>query len=378
MRVIHVIPSIVDEASGPSYSVPRLCESLISAGADSSIVALGTHSIAPDMPYVRTFTTGRGPRRFGISPTMRDWLAAEVASGRVDVIHSHGLWMMPNVYPARACRGGHAALVVSPRGTLSPWALKFKAMRKKAFWHLLQAKGLRAAACFHATATSEYDDIRRLGFRQPVCVLPNGIDVPSYEPQRPGSPCQLLYLGRIHEKKGIDTLLRAWCALEGRFPDWELRIVGPDDGRYLRAMQTLAAQLGLRRAIFSGPAFGHEKLQAYRQASLFVLPSHSENFGMTVAEALAAGTPAVVTQGAPWQGLEREGAGWWIPFGVDSLVLCLEEALTMPPAQLHQMGLAGREWMARDYSWEAIGEALLCAYSWLLRGGEPPPWVWQG
>ena len=140
-------------------------------------------------------------------------------------------------------------------------------------------------------------------------------------------------------------------------------------------MQALAAQLRLDRVTFSGALFGEEKLRAYREASLFVLPTHSENFGMTVAEALAAGTPAIVSKGAPWSGLQKQGAGWWIDIGVDPLVACLEQALATPPTHLAEMGQAGREWMLRDYSWERIGARFSAVYQWLLKGGETPPWV---
>lgn len=375
MRVIHVVPAISEEATGPSYSVPRLCESLIGTGVDVQLAVLDWAVMPVRLSYQKTFPLWLGPRCLGVSPKMRRWLKQEVTSGRVEIIHNHSLWMMPNVYPGNAVRDSRCRLVVSPRGTLSTRALEINALQKKFFWHVLQAPALRAASCFHATAESEYEDIRRLGFRQPVCILPNGIDVPPLEQAPKSGRRQLLFLGRIHPIKGIDNLLHVWQAVEHRFPDWELHIVGPDNGGYLAEMQGLAAQLRLERVVFRGPLFGEEKLRAYRAASLFVLPTHSENFGMTVAEALAAGTPAIVTTGAPWGGLDNEGAGWWIDIGVDPLVACLEQALATQPAHLVEMGRAGREWMLRDYSWERIGAQLSAVYRWLLEGGETPPWV---
>ena len=375
MRAIHVVPAITEEAAGPTYSVPRLCESLISTGVDVQLAALDWGAMPVRLPYLKTFPLGLGPRRLGVSPRMRRWLKQEVTSGRVDVIHNHSLWMMPNVYPGNAVRHSRCRLVVSPRGTLSAWALGRNALQKKIFWHVLQAPMLRAAACFHATAVSEYEDIRRLGFRQPVCILPNGIDVPPLEGALKSGRRQLLYLGRIHPVKGIDNLLHAWRAVEDRFPEWELCVAGPDNRGYLAEMQALAGQLRLKRVEFADPLFGEDKLRAYRAASLFVLPTHSENFGMTVAEALAAGTPAIVTTGAPWSGLVKQGAGWWIDIGVDPMVACLEQALATTPTRLEEMGRVGREWMLRDYSWERIGAQLSWVYRWLLEGGEPPPWV---
>ena len=375
MRVIHVIPAITEEAAGPSYSVPRFCESLIDRGVELELVALGSANTTANLPYLKTFPLGLGPKRLGISPMMRNWLKKEVSSGHADIIHNHSLWMMPNVYPLSAVRGSKCPLVVSPRGTLSKYALNRSAFQKKIFWHFFQASVLREAECFHATAENEYEDIRRLGFKQPVCILPNGIDVPLPYKKVDGNRRQLLFLGRIHPIKGIDNLLHAWAAVEQKFPEWDLHIAGPDNGGYMAEMQALAKELKILRINFVGPLFGNDKLQAYRKADLYVLPSHSENFGMTVAESLAAGTPAIVTKGAPWGGMKNQGAGWWIDIGVDPLVACLEEALAMPPEHLAKMGRAGREWMLRDFSWERISIQFLITYRWLLEGGEPPPWV---
>jgi glycosyltransferase involved in cell wall biosynthesis len=376
MRVIHVVPTISNEASGPSYSVPRLCEALIAEGADVQLAALAQPSTRIELPFVKTFPLGLGPARLGASPKLRRWLDGQAASGRVQIVHNHSLWMMPNVYPGQACRERRCRLVVSPRGTLSAWALRRSALRKKIFWRWMQEPVLRSAACFHATAESEYEDIRRLGFGQPLCVLPNGIDVP---PLRKTSAQdgrrQLLFLGRIHPKKGLDVLLRAWQAVASRFPEWELHVVGPEEGGYRARMQGLAAELRLQRVEFPGPLYGEDKLRAYRRASVFVLPTYSENFGMSVAEALAAGTPAVVTRGAPWSGLVENDAGWWIETGLDSLVGCLEQALANSPQRLDAMGRAGHAWMQRDFCWQRIGRQFMATYQWLLDGGVPPVWV---
>ena len=376
MRVIHVVPDINKEAAGPSYSVPKLCESLICAGVDVQLAVLDSPGTPVHLQYLKRFPFGFGPRRLGISPKMNDWLKHEVRSGSVDIVHNHSLWMMPNVYPGDAVRNTNCRLILSPRGTLSEYAFGRNAFQKKIFWHALQARVLNEAACFHATAMSEYKDIRRHGFKQPVCILPNGIEVPPLEKvTNCGGRRQLLFLGRIHPKKGIDNLIHAWKSLENKFPDWDLHIVGPDNDGYLAKMQALASELGVKRVVFVGPLFGEEKLNAYRRAELFVLPTHSENFGMSVAEALAAEVPAIVTKGAPWSGLEDKGAGWWIDIGIEPLVACLEHAMDQPEEVLLAMGQAGREWMMRDYSWEQIRAQFIITYRWMIDGGEPPPWV---
>lgn len=370
--ILHTLAAIGIEAAGPSYSVPRLCESLIAAGVQSKLAVLDWVPGIDAPAYVERFPLGFGPRRLGRSPAMARWLGEQVRSGKVDIIHSHGLWMAPNVYPARAKLAGKARLVVSPRGTMSEWAMRHHRWRKRLMWYLGQGQTLKRADAFHATAESEHEDVRRLGFTQPVCVVPNGIDVPPVAAKPANGRRRLLYLGRIHRKKGVDLLLRAWRAVQDRASDWEVVVAGPDDGGELPRMQRLALKLGVARVSFPGPVYGAEKLALYRSAHLYVLPARSENFAMTVAEALAAGTPAIVTRGAPWPKLAQQESGWWIEVGVEPLVACLEEALDLPEKRLGDMGRRGREWVARDFSWDAIGRQMAEFYGW-LRGHRPVP-----
>jgi glycosyltransferase involved in cell wall biosynthesis len=249
---------------------------------------------------------------------------------------------------------------------------------KQIVWMCGQRKALERADCFHATAKSEVEDIRRMGFRTPVAIVPNGIDIPARlfdEKSRGSGPKRLLYLGRIHPKKGLDNLLRAWKTLQKKFPSWELHVAGPDQEGYLPMYQQLAASLELKRVEFLGPVYGERKSQVYSSADLFVLPTHSENFGMTVAEALAHSVPAVVTRGAPWRGLEEQHCGWWIEIGHEPLVHCLNEVMTLTSQELAAWGARGREWMQREYSWNAVGRMMHETYRWLLGGGDSPGWV---
>ncbi len=375
MKVLQIVPRIADEASGPAYSVPRLCESVGRLGAEVHLHVLAPTDVAPEAYRIHAHRGWHFPNELGVSPAMRRELRRE-ASGAA-VMHNHSLWMLPNVYPAWATRGTSCRLVTSPRGTLSPWALQWSAWRKRLMWLLAQGRAVRASHCFHATAESEYRDIRAAGLRGPVAVIPNGIDILPEPASLPDADerKRLLFIGRLHPVKGLDILLQAWQQLEPRFPDWDLRIVGMDEDGYLARLQQLADELGLRRVHFPGPAFGSEKTKEFQQARLFVLPTHSENFGVAVAEALAHGLPAVVTKGAPWADLETRGCGWWIEQGVDSLAECLRSALALTPEQLRDRGRRGRQWMEREFSWERIGRRMLETYRWLLGGGSPPEWV---
>src|SRR5262249_31076943 len=152
----------------------------------------------------------------------------------------------------------------------------------------------------------------------------------------------------IHPKKGLDLLIRAWAGLEADFPDWRLRIVGPAENGHDKELRAIADGLGVQRVRIDGPAFGEDKLAAYRQADLFVLPSRNENFAMTVAEALAAGVPVLCSKGAPWSRLEAEGCGWWVDNDVGSLASSLRVAMSLARPELAAMGRKGRDWMLRE------------------------------
>lgn len=374
MKIVHVVPSVSEEASGPSYSVPSLARGLGRLGHDVELLSV----LGQALPASPGFSHRVYPRalllpRLWRSPALARALARSARTS--DVVHSHSLWVMPNIYPGWIARPASTKLVVSPRGTLSPWALGHSRYRKKLVWAFLQGRVVRAAACLHATAEEEYRELRALGLRQPVCVVPNGVDVPARsaldEPE-PQGPNVVLYLGRLHVKKGIDRLLQAWSALAPERPDWCLWIAGPDDGGHERELRALAASLRAPRVTFGGPVYGDEKRALYRRALLHVLPSHSENFGMTVAESLASGTPVITTRATPWAGLERERCGFWIELGVEPLLAALREATRLPRAELLRLGARGRAWMARDFSWDGAARQMAEVYRWLSQGGEPP------
>ena len=375
---MHVLPALSIQASGPSYTVPRICEELVSQGHDARLLAMDWNSHGTDIPFATLFPVGFGPRRLGRSPQMAKWIRERAASGHIDILHNHGMWQMNSLYPAWTARRFGVPLVHSPRGALSQWALRHGSPLKKPFWHLLQRPALEETTCFHATADSEYEDIRRVGLSQPVAIIPNGMDVPEMSAKRRSSDRSVLFLGRLHPKKGIDVLLRAWQSVQQEHPAWNLRVVGTDaDSRgatgYLEFLKALSSELGLLRVEFVEPLYGSAKMSAYRDADVFVLPSHSENFGVTVAESLSVCTPTIVTKGAPWSGLVTEGAGWWIEHGVQPLVDSLREAMAMPDETRRQMGEHGRSWMQRDFAWPALSEKLAQTYSWLLDRERPKP-----
>jgi glycosyltransferase involved in cell wall biosynthesis len=377
LRIIHVVPRVVAESSGPSHTVPHLCRSLADLGAEVELKVLEPLP-GRTLPFPATAYPTLplpGAYRLGVSPSLAR--ALEAQADTVDIIHSHSLWMMPNIYPGQAIRRGGCKLVISPRGTLGTWAWQRSRWRKALVWRLGQRATLEAADLLHATASSEYEAIRGRGLRQPVAVIPNGVEIPDAIPLGKGTDTgrTLLFLSRIHPTKQVDRLLRVWHRLESLYLDWSLTIAGPLGTSYAMGMKDLARSLALRRVSFAGELSGQAKWQAYGNADLFVLPTHSENFGLAIAEALAAGTPVITTRGAPWPGLETHGCGWWIADDEAALEATLRQAMARPVAELAAMGERGRAWIERDFSWAHVAERMAASYRWLLGRGDRPDCV---
>jgi glycosyltransferase involved in cell wall biosynthesis len=250
----------------------------------------------------------------------------------------------------------------------------YKSLMKQPFWRLLQKPALARCHCLHATAAAEYEDIRRVGLRTPVTVIPNGVDVPKIEADKPRSR-QIVFLSRIDPVKGLDLLLPAWTTIAQDYPDWELLIAGPLTHDYAGRIQELARRLATPRIRFLGEVLGPAKRSLLAGASLFVLPSYSENFGIAVAEALAHGLPVITTSVTPWAEIRSRGCGWYIPTTEDALRNALQAALSLPLPSLNAMGQAGRRWMKREYAWPQIAEKMRGTYDWLLCGGTVPDCV---
>ncbi|MEN3975973.1 glycosyltransferase [Emcibacter sp. SYSU 3D8] len=376
-RSLHTVSSIESEASGPSYSVPRLCRALAARGEHVDLVSLGAPADALRDGYRDRRCAGDSVwppalRRLGQSRAMR----RAVCDADAELFHTHGLWMLPNVYPAWAARAKGRPFLLAPRGMLGAEALRFSRLKKQMFWQAAQGRAVRSVSCFHATAEQEYEDIRAFGLAQPVAIVPNGIDLPTTVrmPRQPESRT-VLSLGRIHPKKGLDRLIKAWSLVEASHPDWRLEIVGPSEGGHGAELEALSRELGLNRVSVSGPVFGEAKTALMADAALFVLATRNENFAMTVAESLVCGTPVISTKGAPWAGLEEHRCGWWIDHGAEAMAKALGIAMELPAEERRAMGDRGREWMERDFGWDGIAARMSDVYRWLVHGGKRPACV---
>ncbi len=382
VRAVHTVSSLQAALGGPSRSVTALCSALADRGVDVEIVTREESAdlVRPD-DSVRIRFVDEGPAWQALRPrssALVQGLTAALSAGPpgAAVLHDHGLWLPQHRLAAAAAAWSGVPLVVSVRGMLSPWALRQNRLKKKVAWTLFQRRVLAAAALLHATSEEEVENVRRLGIRRPVALISNGVDVPEQtrtlsEGRRSR---QALFLGRLHPVKGLLNLVRAWAQV--RPEGWELVLAGPDDDGHRADIEQAARALRVAPAVrFTGTVGDDEKWDLYADADLFVLPSHSENFGIVVAEALAAGVPALTTKGTPWQDLETHACGWWVEVGAEPLAQALAEATSASDERRQAMGARGRALVEQHYSWAHVADEMAAVYAWLLGQGERPDCV---
>lgn len=362
MKILQILPGIT--LGGPAISTTTLARNIQDLG---HIVQF--HTVKVDFsdyidldihPYHIPWTPYRW--QFAFSFDLYKNLKKE--SKDAQIIQTNSLWQFPNFIHEYARRGTKAKSVIVPRGTLSPYALSLSSFKKKLILALGQRTALKKADMFIATCHKEYEDIRNFGLSQPVAVIPNGLDLPKLNDIEKKKT--VLFLGRIHKVKGIDLLIDAWRNISGNsiFNDWDLVIAGPTSSEYAQDMMSRA--LGMESVTFVGEVKGDEKNRLFSQSSIYVLPTHTENFGISVGEALACGTPVVTTTGAPWSGLVDNDCGLWIDLSVENLTRALEDMMSRPLDELARMGQNGRRWMQRDFSWDEIAQKTIQSYQWLL------------
>jgi glycosyltransferase involved in cell wall biosynthesis len=375
MHIVHLTESMHVRTGGPAHSVSNLAAATMRSGRGTAEI------ISPETPrdgaraeidplakvrYVptpqRTFSCGRQLFR-----TLRQ--AAEQPD---TLLHMHLMWRGHFVAAAHYARRAGRPYLVSPRGTLEPWCLEYRGGRKRVFWKLLERRRLMGAAALHATSAMEAENLQRLLPGKPIAVVPNGLILPTLPPRPTGGRQRTaLFLSRIHPKKGLPLLIEAWSQV--RPVDWRLLIVGPDELNHAQQCRELGQRLGVADAIeFRDSVSGQAKWDLYQQADLFVLPTLSENFGIVVAEALAAETPVLTTTAAPWEELNSRRCGFWAEPTVESIALELRKATQQPREELREMGARGRALVSEKYSLDATINDMLAVYEWALHGGAQP------
>lgn len=323
-----------------------------------------------------------GPRAFGYAPALR----TELLNGSFDLVHTQGLWMYPSAATNSWHRRTGKPYLVSPHGMLDPWALANARWKKRLAAVLYERKHLRHAACLHALSASEAQSIRAFGLANPIAVIPNGIELPPSAPAGdadladvPSDKRLLLFLGRLHPKKGLPNLIRAWSQARRKVPEvdgWRLAIAGWDQGNHRAELEALVKEEGIETAaLFLGPKFGAEKEALLRRADAFVLPSQSEGLPMAVLEAWAYGLPVLMTEACNLPEGFAASAAARMDLAVEPMAEALGFFLSQSAGVHRAMGGKGRALVEERFTWQKACESLYAVYRWILGGGAPPPCV---
>jgi glycosyltransferase involved in cell wall biosynthesis len=365
VKVFLAATSLGSDYGGPAFSVSALASALADVGVDVGLWAADGSAVAtPLLPKSTTV------QRFGGAES-----DALMSFGSADLIHDNGIWLPHNHGLAVLAEKRGIPRVVSIRGMLEPWAFSHKRTKKRIAWWLYQRRDLAQAQCHITTGEAESQNLRRFGLGVPTSIIPNGVHVPDKSPRQSETKLQsmthdrvrtALFLGRIYPVKGLPMLVEAWARV--RPNGWYLRIAGPDEAGHRKQVERAVSDAGLEKVIsFTGSVEPHLKSSVFFDADLFILPSHSENFGMVIAEALAHGLPVLTTTGAPWPMLQETGCGWWVQPTVEGIASGLRQATCLSPETLQSMGEKGRVLVLREFNWDRVANLMLSTYEDVMR-----------
>lgn len=358
MKVIHYIPSIDASTGGTAVYMHVLVKEL---GKLVDLHVVTHHSPNPvkignaDLHYVTASLLGGMRREF----------TALLTRIRPDIVHVNGCWMPQCALAQRLAMRLGCKVVLTPHGMLEPWIIRrhYYSRKLPALW-LYQKRAVATADCLHATAESEMVNLAALGYSTDIEVITNGIDVDDIA-VKTSWQCKykILFLSRVHVKKGIELLIDAVRILSDKLKMYEVTVAGEGDGRYIESLKKQVEESGLSSTIrFVGGVYGEEKWKMLRDADVLVLPTASENFGIVVAEALACGTPVITTKGAPWRDLVEWNCGWWVERSVGSLVDALQAFLMLTDDERERMGRNGRRLVETKYSSRRMADEMFRLY----------------
>lgn len=382
VKALHVVPAVAPRYGGPSEAALRTVAALGAAGSEALLATTDA-----DGPSRLPVGVGREVDYGGVpvvffprlpgeslkpSPALSAWLGRNVR--RFDVVHVHSVLSYPSLAAGRAARRSGVPYVVRPLGQLDAWSLAQHPLRKRLFLRLWGNRLLGGAAALHWTDEEERRRAPGFASGRPGFVSPLGVDEALFAANgAEGRRRDVLFLSRLHPKKNVESLIDAFAALGEAAAGWNLVIAGDGEAGHVAALRSRAANGPAAESIrFAGWLSGEQKRRALREASLFVLPSRQENFGIVVAESLACGTPVVVSDAVALSAeIERAGAGWVAPLEAPGLRDVLAAAMADAGERLEK-GKAARRFAEERFRWSAIAGQLLEEYGRLIEPGREP------
>ena len=379
MNVTFLTLSLSRSAGGLFFSVRSLAKAIEKQGAKMNVIGPTDSWTAEDQKKWLPINTLSydivGLRKLGYSRRVSPLLC----STKPDIQHVHGIWMYHSYINHVTAKKRQTPYVISPRGMLDSWALSHSKWKKKIAEITFERKHLQGAGCIHALCDSEAESIRRFGLTNPICVIPNGVRfsetqmVPATNSERK----TLLFLGRIHPKKGLNNLIHALGRLSDtkHFAQWRLVIAGWDQN-HQATLESLVSQLGIEDQVkFIGPQFGADKEKILAECDAFVLPSHSEGLPMSVLESWANAKPVLMTTACNIPEGNEANAAIVVQPTIDDLVVGLKKLFSMSDSNLREMGGNGRKLVENKFNWKLVSNQMLDVYRWLKGEAKPPSTV---
>ena len=366
MKVLQFIPSMSLKDGGTTTYIQELAPELGNL-VDLHVCALGNLEDCIRLENATVHTIEVSLKH--IFRMKRQWMAL-LDDIKPDIVHINCCWMPQCALVQRWTRqcqklsiiNYKLPILLTPHGMLEPWIVKRHYWTKKVPAILLYQKwAVKDANVIVATAEEEKKHIAELGWNDNIAMLPNGINVSAIDMKTQWKrPKDLLFMSRLHPKKGLEMLLEALKDVDAL----SLKIAGGGDAAYVQSLKDLATSLGLNeRVSFLGTVFGEEKWQEIRKSDIVVLPSYSENFGLIVAEALASGTPVLTTTGTPWKSIEERQCGWHVEPNMMCIKDALISALSLSEEEMEDMGKRARILIEDKFDVKVLAANLYKLYS---------------
>lgn len=392
MKIYHLIENLDDSYGGPAKSVPNLVQNLKKLNVEDHLLSIKIHKLEKNEVIKNNNLNWLSFRyeylkKLRYSSDLKNYLIKTAEKQKNVIFHAHNLWNNIPYLTYKLSQKYKIPYILSSRGALYPWSLSQNSFQKKIAWSFFQKDALNNATCIHATNVSELRAIKNIGILSPIALIPNGINLNEFKFNMSKNSSRkklglktdrkyILFFSRIHPKKGLEYLVESWIKISNKFPNWNLLIVGPvEDQKYYSSIQKKLNNHNLNgRTFLRGMLKNEKRLHCFNSSDLFILPSHTENFGIAIAEAMASKLPVITTHGTPWQEIQRYDAGWWVKLSHKNIDRAIREALSSSDVDLKKKGINGYK-IIKDYEWKYQAKKMKKVYKWMLEQEKKPDFI---
>jgi glycosyltransferase involved in cell wall biosynthesis len=389
MKILMVVPALGEVYGGPSKSVLELTDAIGKQGVSVDIITTNANGYKSlDVPLFSWIINGNYRIQYfpywnfldyKFTWSLTSWLFQNVTN--YDLVHTNAIFSYPVLPAYWSCQMAKIPYIVTPRGMLEPWALAYKIWKKKLYFNWLEKPALQKASAIQMLASTEAEGIKNLDLKPPLVIVPNGIhredfaslpDPEIFYHQFPETKNKrlIIFLGRIDPKKGLDLLAPAFAQAYQKFPDTHLIIAGPDNTGFLPTAQSYFIKAGCSHAVtFTGMLTGNIKYAALAAATIYVAPSYSEGFSMSVLEGMAAGLPCVITTGCNFPEAGEAEVAIIVNIDVGSIAKAIIQLLE-DDQQAKNMGYRARQFVLDNYTWDKIALKMVSVYENIIQGNK--------